>query len=112
MRPEAGIADWACDWNSDTEKTGVELHFDRTDDLDPDEGERATVAGHDALVAPREEGDDTCVVRTAYREYDSPSGGRHLELFKLRFVGSGSADELCATARSLAAAAVRKLPKG
>ncbi|GEC08639.1 hypothetical protein SSP24_62940 [Streptomyces spinoverrucosus] len=110
---ERGFGDWNCEWESpDGGGTAfVDLEFTRDNDLE-DNGQRAVVAGTTAYVEPEEEGDDSCVVLTPHRTYTNALGDHTVELVLLTVSGQErSRTQLCGTAKSLSATAVRNIAR-
>lgn len=91
------------------------MQFTRDNDL-KDDGGPAAVAGTTSYVSPKEDGDDSCVVRTPHRTYTNSVGDRTIELFRLAVSerqrsGTGGTTKLCGTARELSAAVVKNIAR-
>ncbi|WP_241777479.1 serine/threonine-protein kinase [Streptomyces sp. CT34] len=113
QRPtDRGFADWTCDWASpDGQRAYVQLQFTQDNDLS-DNGQPAQIAGTASHVAPKEEGDDSCVVYTPHRTFTDSVGGRTIELFRLTLREQGQPNAtVCAGAEALAGAAVQNIAK-
>lgn len=108
--PEPDFANWGCDWSTSNGDSGVELTFDRDNSL-ADNGDPVRLGGRRSTVSPKEWGDDTCVVRTAHRQYTNVAGDTTIELVTLNVYGPRPSRELCDTAKALATAAAKRLPK-
>ncbi|MFD7505800.1 serine/threonine-protein kinase [Streptomyces sp. NPDC059850] len=108
---DPGFGNWACAWEDSSGDAGVEVEFDRSATFDMDDGRPAVLAGRKSTVTPDDYGDGTCVVRTLHRSYRNSLGDPTVELLTLNTYGPQSSATLCRTAKALAAAAAKKLPK-
>ncbi|GAA2266312.1 hypothetical protein GCM10010232_68340 [Streptomyces amakusaensis] len=108
--PDADFARWECAWRSTAGDTAVNVVFSR-DNEPAGSGRPKTLGGRRAHVEPGGHGDDTCVVRTEYRDYRDPSGGSAVELVLLEVWGKRPQRELCATAETLTTAVAAELPR-
>ena len=108
--PEVGFGRWECEWQSTTKHLAVRLRFDQSQPLTAADGRPTKLGGYRAFVVPRDEGDDTCVVRLAYRRF-TERGNEGDEMVHLVVAGAEPVDRLCRTATDLTAAATRSLPR-
>lgn len=108
--PDRDFADWGCDWHSTTSDAGVGLTFSRDNALS-DDGRPTRLGGRRSYVAPEDEGEGTCVVRTEHRSYPNTTGGRTIELVMLTVHGPDPVGKLCDTAEALATAVAKRLPR-
>ncbi|RKN40401.1 serine/threonine protein kinase [Streptomyces hoynatensis] len=102
--PDIGFGNWSCRWSSTSEETDVELRFDQGVPPGGGDGRLTRLHGHEAYVSPKDEGEDTCVVRVPYRSYPW-HGSTKAEVVQLVVEGERPVDELCEMAGDLAAAA-------
>lgn len=103
-RPRFG--DWGCKWNSFTSSDSVEVTYYRGYPLGAADGTPATFAGHPGTVLPRE---GNCWVQFVQRGYTA-GGNSRIEAVWVTYWGSGTGDQLCRTATTLATAAAGRLP--
>jgi hypothetical protein len=109
-RPEAGFGRWDCRWRGRTGDAAVQLRFDRNGPLSADDGRPGRLAGRAAFLDPGGDGHGTCLAQVVHRTYNDTAGETTAEIVFLVVSGSGSDTRLCASARSLASAAARRLP--
>ncbi|MFD5270859.1 hypothetical protein [Streptomyces sp. NPDC058335] len=107
-RPE--FSNWGCRWRSIVADAGTDLDFSRDNDLG-DDGRPTRLGGGKAYIEPEGEGDDTCVVHLEHRACTDAEGEATVEVVMLTAYGPQPPDDLCATAKSLATAVARRLPK-
>lgn len=110
-RPDAGFGNWECRWSDTAADNDVDLRFDHDGPLDADEGRPTELAGHQAVVSPEFDGDESCTVRIVNRTYQDITGETKVELVQLTLSGPGTVDKLCGGTERLAAAAAAALPK-
>jgi hypothetical protein len=103
-RPRFG--DWGCNWNSFTSSDTVSVHYYRGYTLGDSDGAPANFSGHPGTVLAR---DGNCWVQFVQRGYTA-GGSSRIESVWVTYWGSGSPDQLCQTATTLATAAARRLP--
>lgn len=108
QHPERGFGNWQCGWSSSTGDAGVDVLFNRDNELS-DNGKPARVAGRKSYVSPGESGDDSCVVRTPHRTYTTAVGDDIVEFVELTVYAPQSAGRLCDTAKKLSATVVQNL---
>ncbi|MGH3804739.1 MAG: hypothetical protein ACRDTD_32275, partial [Pseudonocardiaceae bacterium] len=107
--PETGFGDWECLWKNRTSGLSVLLAFDRNNrPLTDADGRREEFSNREVRI--RQEGDDKCRARVAYRRILDGNGNQAYELLKILVEGSQTPDQLCRPATELAAAAAAKLP--
>lgn len=108
--PDRGFGGWRCEWSSSTGDTGVDVLFNRDNELS-DNGKPVRVAGRKSYVSPGESGDHSCVVRTPHRTYTTAVGDDIVEFVELTVYAPQPAGRLCDTAEELSATVVHKLAK-
>jgi eukaryotic-like serine/threonine-protein kinase len=104
--PRPGFGDWGCKWNSFTSGDSVVVTYYRGYVLDESDGTSTAFAGHPGTVLARE---GNCWVQFVQRVY-SAGGSNRIEAVWVTYWGSGSGDQLCRTATTLATAAAGRLP--
>ncbi|WP_066950353.1 caspase, EACC1-associated type [Streptomyces lushanensis] len=109
QEPDVGFGNWECEWSSTTGPLWVELRFDRGRPLTSDDGSITRIGGRQAIVQPRAEGTDTCLVRVVHRSYGDQNGDPAIETLNLTVGGDPSQAELRKFATELATAAVQRL---
>ncbi|MFJ1649603.1 serine/threonine-protein kinase [Streptomyces sp. NPDC088258] len=105
-----GFGSWSCGWSSDDDDSEVLVRYSRDNSL-ADDGRPTEIAGTKGYLSPQESSDDSCVVRTPHRTYTNSAGDRTIELLELTVYSPQSVGELCGSATSLAATAVRNIAK-
>ncbi len=98
--------DWACDWASFTGGGSVTVMYYRGYLLRATDGTPASFAGHPGTVLARP---GNCWVQFVQRAYTA-GGSNRIESVWVTYWGSGSGDQLCQTATTLATAAANRLP--
>jgi hypothetical protein len=101
-----GFGGWGCNWNSYTTGDSVAVTYYRGYVLDKSDGTSATFAGHPGTVLARQ---GNCWVQFVQRSYTA-AGSNRIEAVWVTYWGSGTADQLCRTATTLATAAAGRLP--
>ncbi|MEU0195553.1 serine/threonine-protein kinase [Streptomyces afghaniensis] len=107
--PEAGVADWDCEWFSDVDDLEAEIAFFRDEPRSARDGRTVRLSGYDAVVEPEGNGEGTCTVFVPYREYGGRDAETAVEMLRLHVGGQRSSGELCHLATELAASAAAKL---
>ncbi|MFI7016034.1 serine/threonine-protein kinase [Streptomyces sp. NPDC050164] len=107
--PEAGVADWDCEWFSDVDDLEAEIAFFRDEPKSARDGRVVRLSGYDAVVEPEGNGDDTCTVFVPYREYGGRDAETAVEMLRLHVGGQRPIGELCHLTTELAASAAAKL---
>ncbi|MGW0763298.1 serine/threonine-protein kinase [Streptomyces sp. NPDC002814] len=107
--PEAGVADWDCEWFSDIDDLETTIAFHRDQPKSAADGDPMRLSGYDAVVVPEGNGDDTCTVFTDYRRYGGQDAATYAEMVRLYVRGQRPVDELCDMATDLTASAVAEL---
>ncbi|TWF76117.1 serine/threonine protein kinase [Pseudonocardia hierapolitana] len=97
---------WGCNWNDYGLGDRVGLTYYRGFALGESDGTPAEFAGHQGAVLARE---GNCWVQFVQRSYTA-RGSDRVEAVWVTYWGSGSGDELCRTATTLATAAAGRLP--
>jgi eukaryotic-like serine/threonine-protein kinase len=100
------FADWGCDWASYTGGGSVSVFYYRGHVLNEADGAPADFAGHPGTVLARP---GNCLVQFVQRAYTA-GGSNRIEAIWVTYLGSGSDDQLCQNARTLATAAASRLP--
>ncbi|WP_405776962.1 serine/threonine-protein kinase [Streptomyces sp. NBC_00859] len=108
--PERGFGNWHCAWSSSGDESGVDLLFNRDNELS-DDGRPARVAGTTSYVSPGGSGAHSCVVRTPHRTYPTAAGDDITEFTELTVYAPQPAGRLCGTAEKLSATVVHELAK-
>jgi hypothetical protein len=101
------FADWGCDWASFTGGGSVAVSYYRGYVLGDSDGSPADFSGHPGRVLAR---DGNCWVQFVQRAY-SAGGSDRIEAVWVTYWGSGTGDELCQSATTLATAAASRLPE-
>ncbi|MDX3387162.1 serine/threonine-protein kinase [Streptomyces niveiscabiei] len=107
--PQAGVADWDCEWSSDVDDLETTIAFHRDQPKSAADGAPLRLSGYDAVVVPEGNGDDTCTVFTEYRRYGGRDAETYAEMVRLYVRGQRAVDELCDMATDLAASAAAEL---
>ncbi|WP_338783725.1 protein kinase [Streptomyces sp. DG1A-41] len=107
--PEAGVADWDCEWFSDVDDLEAEIAFFRDEPKSARDGRLVRLSGYDAVVEPEGNGDDTCTVFVPYRKYGGRDAETAVEMLRLHVGGQRPMGELCHLTTELAASAAAKL---
>ncbi|MFH9003282.1 serine/threonine-protein kinase [Streptomyces afghaniensis] len=107
--PEAGVADWDCEWFSDVDDLEAEIAFFRDEPRSARDGRIVRLSGYDAVVEPEGNGEGTCTVFVPYREYGGRDAETAVEMLRLHVGGQRSSGELCHLATELAASAAAQL---
>jgi tRNA A-37 threonylcarbamoyl transferase component Bud32 len=100
------FGDWGCTWNSPSTSESVVLTYYRGYPLGESDGVATDFAGHPGTVLARE---GNCWVQFVQRSYTA-GGSNRVEAVWVTYWGSGSGDQLCRTATTLATAAASRLP--
>ncbi|MFF5106626.1 serine/threonine-protein kinase [Streptomyces sp. NPDC000134] len=108
--PEAGVANWSCEWFSDIDDLEAGIAFFRDQPKSARDGDPVRLGGRDAVVVPAGNGDRTCTAFVLYREYSGHDAETAAEMLRLYVGGLRPAAELCDMVTGLAAAAAAKLP--
>jgi hypothetical protein len=104
------FANWACDWSYPDRPGLVKVLFDRTATEIRQPGTPLQLGKYTARVQPQERGDTSCTVTIVYQSYVDSRGQRTNELAVVDVDKSDARPEdLCAPARSLAAAVAKRL---
>ncbi|MHA6621633.1 serine/threonine-protein kinase [Pseudonocardia sp. DLS-67] len=104
--PRSRFGDWGCNWNSFTSSGSVVVTYYRGYPLGEADGTPADFGGHPGTVLARP---GNCWVQFVQRSYFVGSSNR-IESVWVTYWGSGSGEQLCRTASSLATAAASRLP--
>ncbi|GAA5131823.1 serine/threonine-protein kinase [Pseudonocardia adelaidensis] len=104
--PRSRFGDWGCNWNSFTSNESVVVTYYRGYPLGEADGAPADFAGHPGTVLARP---GNCWVQFVQRSYTA-GGSNRIESVWVTYWGSGSGEELCRTATTLATAAAGRLP--
>jgi tRNA A-37 threonylcarbamoyl transferase component Bud32 len=104
--PRSRFGDWGCNWNSFTSSDSVVVTYYRGYPLGEADGGPADFAGHPGTVLARP---GNCWVQFVQRSYFA-GGSNRIESVWVTYWGSGSGEQLCRTATSLATAAASRLP--
>jgi tRNA A-37 threonylcarbamoyl transferase component Bud32 len=104
--PRPRFGGWGCNWNSFTSGDSVEVIYYRGYTLGDADGTPARISGHPGTVLARE---GRCWVQFVQRRYTA-GGSSRIESVWVTYWGSGSGDQLCQKATTLATAAASRLP--
>ncbi len=107
--PEAGVADWDCEWFSDVDDLEAEIAFFRDEPKSARDGRVVRLSGYDAVVEPEGNGEDTCTVFVPYREYGGRDAETAVEMLRLHVGGQRPIGELCHLTTELADSAAAEL---
>ncbi|UOZ07541.1 DUF3558 domain-containing protein [Amycolatopsis sp. WQ 127309] len=104
-----GFANWACDWSYPDRPGLVKVLFDRTAAEIRQPGTPVQLGRYSARVQARERGDTSCTVTIVYRTYVDAKHQQTNELVVDVDKSDARPEDLCAPARSLAAAVATRL---
>ncbi|MBE8520435.1 protein kinase [Amycolatopsis sp. H6(2020)] len=116
--PDRAFGGWGCTWEHDPRTLSVEYSREWPIEADEDvPGDRIRVGNRNAVVAPVRGGHPECAVKVVHRSYTpalpvlrgTPSNREEIAVVSVEDTSAASGDALCATARSLAEALVRRL---
>jgi serine/threonine protein kinase len=107
--PERGVADWDCEWFSDVDDLEAEIAFFRDEPKSARDGRAVRLSGYHAVVEPEGNGDGTCTVFVAYREYGGRDAEKAVEMLRLHVGGQRPTGRLCDLATGLATSAAARL---
>ncbi|WP_155059675.1 serine/threonine-protein kinase [Streptomyces blattellae] len=108
--PDAGVADWSCEWTSDVDNLDTEIAFFRDQPKSAEDGgEEITLSGYRTVIEPDDDG-DSCSAFVEYRQYSGMGAEMFAEMVRLDVGGERSMDELCGMATDLARSAAAELP--
>ncbi|MFE3599658.1 serine/threonine-protein kinase [Streptomyces sp. NPDC059142] len=103
-----GFGSWSCGWTSDDGDSEVRVEYSRDSSMG-DEGTPTDIAGTKGYLWPQESSDDSCDVRTPHRTYTNSTGDRTIELLHLTVYSPQPIDQLCNSAKALAATITRNI---
>jgi hypothetical protein len=107
--PDAGVANWSCEWSSDVDELDAEIAFFRDQPKSAADGATTvTLSGYRTLVEPDDDG-DTCTAFVEYRRYSGQDAQTAAEMVRLEVGGRRPAHRLCEMAEDLAASAAAEL---
>ncbi len=107
--PDAGIANWSCEWSSDVDDLDAEVSFYRDQPKSAVNGATSvTLSGYRTVVDPDDDG-DSCSAFVEYRRYSGQGGKTAAEMVRLDVAGRKPMAGLCATAEELAGSAAAGL---
>ncbi|MBV7697285.1 serine/threonine-protein kinase [Streptomyces sp. TRM70350] len=109
--PEAGVANWNCEWFSEVDDLEAEVSFFRDQPKSAKDREVVRLSGYRALVEPEGDGDETCTVFLEYRRYSGQGARTAAEMVRLRVGGERPMGDLCAMVTDLATSAAAELPE-
>ncbi|WP_308206912.1 serine/threonine-protein kinase [Actinoallomurus rhizosphaericola] len=101
---------WDCKWRSTTEDIQVKLRFDRGQPLTGADGRVTWLNGYRTVITPQGDGNDTCLVRVVYRDYNGSDEQKMIEMLYLTIEGKPSTTRLCSIGTGLAGSAAAALP--
>ncbi|MFF5983270.1 serine/threonine-protein kinase [Streptomyces olindensis] len=107
--PEAGVANWECEWFSDVDDLEADIAFFRDEPKSARDGRTVELSGYHAVVEPEGNGAGTCTVFVAYREYGGRDAETAVEMLRLYVGGQRPMRQLCSMATDLAASAAAGL---
>ncbi|MFD5127912.1 serine/threonine-protein kinase [Streptomyces olindensis] len=107
--PEAGVANWECEWFSDVDDLEADIAFFRDEPRSARDGRTVELSGYHAVVEPEGNGAGTCTVFVAYREYGGRDAETAVEMLRLYVGGQRPMGQLCGMATDLAASAAARL---
>ncbi|AXE89280.1 serine/threonine-protein kinase [Streptomyces sp. Go-475] len=107
--PEAGVANWECEWFSDVDDLEADIAFFRDEPRSARDGRTVELSGYQAVVEPEGNGADTCTVFVAYRAYGGRDAETAMEMVRLYVGGQRPMGQLCGMATDLAASAAARL---
>ncbi|GGX06981.1 serine/threonine-protein kinase [Streptomyces lomondensis] len=108
--PEAGVANWECEWFSDVDDLEAEIAFFRDEPKSARDGRTVRLSGYHAVVEPEGNGPGTCTVFVTYREYGGRDAETAAEMLRLHVRGQRPMGQLCGMVTDLAASAAARLP--
>ncbi|UUU29904.1 serine/threonine protein kinase [Streptomyces sp. CA-210063] len=107
--PDAGVANWSCEWSSDVDELDAEIAFFRDQPRSAEDGATTVrLSGYRTVVEPDDDG-DTCTAFVEYRTYGGQDAETAAEMVRLDVGGRQPADKLCAMTEALAASAAAEL---
>ncbi|MCT9084631.1 serine/threonine-protein kinase [Streptomyces fulvoviolaceus] len=106
--PDAGIANWGCEWSSTVDGLDAEVGFFRDQPKSAQEGTVLTLSGYRTVVESNDDG-DTCTAFVEDHRYSGQDAVTAAEMVRLDVGGEQPTDELCGMAKDLAASAAAEL---
>ncbi|GAA4532549.1 serine/threonine-protein kinase [Amycolatopsis samaneae] len=111
IHPRVGFGNWKCEWHSTTEKTDLQVKFERNEKMTAVSGAPTQLAGHEAYVMPTEgKTSGSCMVRVVHRAYVDQHGRAAVEHVTVELIGKKPAKDYCAMATAIGRAAADALP--
>ncbi|MEV0218356.1 serine/threonine-protein kinase [Streptomyces sp. NPDC050704] len=106
--PDAGIANWGCEWSSTVDGLDAEVSFFRDQPKSAQDGAVLTLSGYRTVVESNDDG-DTCTAFVEDHRYSGQDAETAAEMVRLDVGGERPTDKLCGMAKDLAASAAARL---